>query len=135
MAELSERRRAQPMPVELHVEFRHLGRPQESFADLSRNLSAGGVFIDTTVGLETGTKVELEVSPGPGTRAVKVKAEVIRVEEERVGTGSKITSRTRGMALTFVDPDPGEMSRLMTLVRHLSSEEMHGTDAGQNGAA
>ena len=123
------------MPVELHVEFRHLGRPQETFADLSRNLSAGGVFIDTTVGLELGTEVALEVSPGPGTRAIKVRAEVLRVEEERVGTGSKVTSRTRGMALNFVDPDPGEMMRLMTLVRHLSSEEIHGTDAGQNGAA
>ena len=123
------------MPVELHIEFRHLGRPKESFADLSRSLSAGGVFIDTTVGLERGTEVALEVSPGPGTRAIKVRAEVVRVEEERVGTGSKVTSRTRGMDLTFLDPDPGEMSRLLTLVRHLSSEEMHGTNAGQSGAA
>ena len=135
MTELAERRRAARMPVELHIEFRHLGRPKETFADLSRNLSAGGVFIDTTVGLELGTEVALEVSPGPGTRAIKVRAEVVRVEEERVGTGSKVTSRTRGMALTFIEPDPGEMSRLMTLVRHLSGEETHGTDAGQSGAA
>ena len=123
------------MPVELHVEFRHLGRPQDSFNDLSRNLSAGGVFIDTTVGLELGTEVALEVSPGPGTRAIKVRAEVVRVEEERVGTGSKVTSRTRGMSLTFLDPDPGEMSRLLSLVRHLSTGGTNGTDAGQSGAA
>lgn len=133
MTELPERRRAH-LPVELHVEFRHLGRPKETFAELSRDLSAGGVFIDTTVGLELGTEVALEVSPSPGTRAIKVRAEVVRIEEERVGTGSKVTSRTRGMTLNFLESDPGEMSRLMSLVRHLSSEETHGTDAGQNGS-
>ncbi|MEL7371318.1 MAG: PilZ domain-containing protein [Myxococcota bacterium] len=135
MVELAERRRAHRLPVELHVEFRHLGRPKETFADLSRNLGAGGVFIDTTVGLELGTEVALEVSPSPGSRAIKVRARVVRVEEERVGTGSKVTLRTRGMALSFTEPDPGEMSRLMTLARRLSSEETNGTDAGQSGAA
>ncbi len=135
MAELPDRGWVAKLPVELHVEFRHLGRPRETFADLTKSLRAGGVFIDTTVVLDKGTRVVLEVSPSPGSRAIRVQAQVAGVEEERVGTGSKVTSRTRGMELTFLDPDPGEMSRLMTLARHLSSEETHGTDAGQSGAS
>ena len=118
----SERRQSPRVLVELRVEFRHLGRPSESYADIIRNLSDGGVFLDSSVALAMGTGVELEISPGPGARAIRLKAEVVRVEEEPVGTGSRVTARTRGMALQFVNPDPSELSRLMGLARHLSTE-------------
>ncbi len=119
----SERRRAPRLPVEMHVEFRHLGRPHESFADIARNMSAGGVFIDSSVGLSLNTEVQLEIAPGPGSRPIKLQAQVVRVEEEAVGTGSKVTTRTRGMALRFLSSsDPQEMQRLLALANHLSNE-------------
>ena len=114
-----ERRRSPRLPVELHVEFRHLGRPSEGYADISKNLSAGGVFIDTTVALELGTEVDLEIAPGPGIRPIRMRAEVVRVEEEPVTTGSKVTAPTRGMALRFTDSDPEELDRLLTLARQM----------------
>lgn len=120
--EVKERRSSPRLAVELRVEFRHLGRPNETYADLSRNLSQGGVFLDTSVVLPLGTEIDLEVSPGPGSRPIVLRAEVVRVEEEPVTTGSRITARVRGMALRFKNVDAGEISRLMSLARHLSSE-------------
>lgn len=105
------------------MEFRHLGRPSETYAEISRNLSTGGVFLETTVALELGTEVSLEIAPGPGTRPIRMRAEVIRVEEEPVSTGSKVTTRTRGMALRFLDSDPSEVQRLMALAQHMSSDK------------
>lgn len=124
-----DRRKSPRLPVELHVEFRHLGRPNESYAEISRNLSAGGVFLDTTVGLELGTEVDLEIAPGPGVRPIKMRAQVVRVEEEPVSTGSKVTTRTRGMALRFIDSDPEEHARLLTLAKQMHNEGADGHDA------
>lgn len=115
-----DRRRSPRLPVELHVEFRHLGRPSDTYAEISRNLSAGGVFLDTTVVLEMGTEVALEIAPGPGTRPIRMRAEVVRVEEEPVSTGSRVTTRTRGMALRFLDSEPHEVQRLLTLAEQMS---------------
>ncbi|MBK8010364.1 MAG: PilZ domain-containing protein [Deltaproteobacteria bacterium] len=126
MPEVDERRRAPRFPVELHVEFRHLGRPAETYAEITRNLSAGGVFLESTVTLPVGTVVELEIAPGSNIRSIKLRAEVVRVEEETVTTGSRVTARVRGMALSFLEPDPVEHGRLMALAKHMSAKEMHG---------
>jgi hypothetical protein len=91
-------------------------------------MSSGGVFLDTTVGLELGTEVDLEIAPGPGVRPIKMRAEVVRVEEEPVTTGSKVTTRTRGMALRFLDCDPTEVQRLMTLANQMQNEGVDGSD-------
>jgi hypothetical protein len=123
-----ERRKSPRLLVELHVEFRHLGRPNETYADICRNLSAGGVFLDTTVGLELGTEVDLEIAPGPGVKPIKMRAEVVRVEEEPVSTGSKVTTRTRGMALRFLESEANEIARLLTLANQMHSEGADGTD-------
>lgn len=134
MAESGAERRQSPRhAVELRVEFRHLGRPSETHAEIIQNLSQGGVFLGTSVVLPLETQVELEVSPGPGARPIRLLGEVVRVEEEPVGRGSRVTRRTRGMALRFVNPDPAELNRLMSLARHLSSEGRHGNDATPSG--
>ncbi len=118
-----ERRQSPRIPVELHVEFRHLGRPSETFAELSKDISAGGVFLDTTVGLTLGTEVAMEISPGPGVRPIKLRAKVVRIEVEPPTTGSTVTARVQGMGLMFLNSDPGEVSRLVSLAKQLSAEE------------
>ena len=124
----AERRKSPRLRVELHVEFRHLGRPNESYAEMCRNLSTGGVFLDTTVGLELGTEVDLEIAPGPGVRPITMRAEVVRIEEEPVSTGSKVTTRTRGMALRFLESDPNETVRLLTLANQMQASGADGND-------
>ena len=117
------RRRSLRVSAELRVEFRHLGRPSESVAQLTRNLSAGGVFVDTTVALELGTLLALDIAPGRGSKTISLKAEVVRVEEDRTSAGSKVTTRVRGMGLRFVQSDPGEMKRLLALAAALRRGE------------
>lgn len=112
-----ERRRAVRVPAELRIEFKHLGRPSETYADLTRNLSAGGVFVDTSVGLQTGVELALEITLGSGDKPIRMRAEVVRVEEESGETGSDVAVRTRGMALRFVQPDEAELDRLIDLAR------------------
>lgn len=117
----SERRQSPRFAVDLRVEFRHLGRPQDSYADIVRDISTGGVFVDTTVGLEIGTEVSMEISPSPSVPPIHLRAAVVRVEEQAGETGSKATTRTRGMALRFVDtPDKNpELARLVGLAQQM----------------
>lgn len=119
----SERREARRFPVELHVEFRHLGRPAESYADVSRDLSRGGVFLATSVGLPVGTVVSLMVSPGPQSPFISLHAEVVRVEHENVGTASRVTAPARGMALRFLPDHQGEVDRLIALAQSIPASE------------
>lgn len=121
-----ERLRSPRVPVELRVEYRHLGRPHEGHSDLSRNLSEGGVFVNTTVALGLGTEVLLEISPGPVARPIKLRAQVVRVEVEPVSTGSRVTARARGMTLRFLESDPSEVSRLTSLAHHLAVDSLDG---------
>jgi uncharacterized protein (TIGR02266 family) len=129
-----DRRQASRWPVELHVEFRHLGRPSESHQEISRNISTGGVFLATSVCLPLGTEVALEVTPGPGSRPIRMRAEVVRVEEDPAQKGSRSTTRARGMALRFLPSDPGEVSRMMNLARQLSTEGASDDDGKQGGS-
>src|SRR5262245_25068985 len=119
---LEERRQAPRYAVEVRIEFRHLGRPDDTFADLTRDISAGGVFVDTTVALPLGTEVSLEIAPGGGAEPIRLRAEVVRIEEQPGQTGSKATSRTRGMGLKFSDLEGGagpDVQRLLTLARQM----------------
>lgn len=119
----TERREAQRIAVELRVEFRHLGRPKAPTGELSRDISSGGLFVATSVGLPLGTKVELEISPGPNAKPIRVNAEVVRVEEEPGVTGSRATMRTKGMALRFVDAEAQDVKRLLSLAKEMQARE------------
>src|SRR4051794_26812624 len=118
-----ERRQAPRLPVEIRVEFKHLGRPQDSFAELSRDISSGGCFVKTSVGLELGTELALEIVRGPGAQPISMRAEVVRVEEEPGETGSKATTRTKGMALRFLASNGSQLTRLMNLADQMLREK------------
>lgn len=117
-----ERRRSTRLPVEMRVQFRHLRRSQETFAEVAKNVSLGGLYVESTVGFEPGTRVELEILPGPGARGIRVAAEVVRVEEEQAETGSRTDGRSRGMGLRFLEADPREMERLIALAEAMAKE-------------
>lgn len=116
-----ERRQSPRFEVDLRVEFRHLGRPQDTYGDIVRDISAGGIFVDTTVGLEIGTELAMEITPGVSSPPIHFRAVVVRVEEQAGETGSRATTRTRGMALRFVDtPDKNpDLARLVSLAQQM----------------
>lgn len=97
----------------------------QSYAELCRNISAGGVFVGSTVTLEVGTRVQLLVSSGPRMPPVQVEAEVLRVEDEPVGTASKVTRPARGMALGFLPNQMGEVERLVRLAESVARDQPH----------
>lgn len=121
-----ERRKAPRVAAECRVEFKDLGRPTDTYADLSRDLSTGGVFIETSVGLEVGTEVALEITPGGGVPPIRLLGIVARVEAQPAQSGSKETRRTRGMALRFTSGELGELERLVSLVERARREGAHG---------
>lgn len=129
-----ERRQSARIPVELRIEARHLGRPEDTFAEITQDISAGGVFVATTVGLELGTELALEITPGGGAPAILLRAEVVRIEEQPGETGSRATSRTRGMALRFLDADASspEVTRLLSLAKQMQREGAHAQSSGKS---
>ena len=99
-----ERRASRRIPTRLKVRLQDVGRPGGSVDELVSNVSAGGVFIESDSILELGAVVMLDVRVEPET-PIRLKAEVVRVEES-----------PRGMGLRFVDSDPRALVRLLSLV-------------------
>lgn len=119
-----ERRRSPRWTVELAVAFRHLGRPDESHEDVVRNLSEGGVFIETSVGLPLGTPLAIEVAleDPPGRDVVTVEGEVVRVEWQVGRTGSTEERTARGLAVAFVPGQERVVNRLLARARARAGE-------------
>lgn len=111
----TDRRRSPRIPAELRVELQHLGRPDDSPAELTRNLSAGGVFVDTSVVLPIGTEVAIEIMPGKGTDPVRLRTVVARIEYADAEPASDCAAQVRGMGLRFIGAEPGEIRRLIAL--------------------
>lgn len=119
------------MIAELRVRMRDLGDPRAPEESLTRDLSRGGLFLTTTVGLPIGTLLNVEIDIGRPARPLKFgdfevplklkqakeilrfRAEVVRVESEAPAPGSRFTGRVRGMGLRFIDPDPKSLRRLV----------------------
>ena len=123
-----ERRRAERLAVELRVELKHLGRPQEGAAELTRDISSGGVFVDTSVALSPQTEVTLEVSSGNGEPPLMLRAVVVRVEAQPAQTGSRSTVQTRGMGLRFLEPEAQskQIERLNALAKEMQANHAAG---------
>lgn len=116
-----ERRRSARQLVELSVHFRHLGRPEETYEDIARNISMGGVFIETSVGLPLGTPLWAEISFEGDTPPVTVEGEVVRVEEQAV-TCAKGEPPVRGLAVEFRPGQPA-LEALMARIKRLEGGE------------
>lgn len=116
-----ERRRAPRFGVEMRVAVRHLGRPDETFEETMRNLSLGGVFIDTSVGLRPGTPVGLDVQVDGDM--LSVEGEVVRVEWEAERAGSGSGRRSRGVAIEFRPGQEAVIADLVERARRGSEEE------------
>lgn len=96
---LTKSRRKYPRAdIEVRARLSVKGDPKRSFqATLATsNISVGGLFIESTFFLKTGTKLWVELELPPQGRTVKVLGQVVRTEES---SGKK----KGGFALKFIE--------------------------------
>lgn len=93
----SDKRRSERLPVEIKVDYRSAGR---FLTDYSRNVSRGGLFVETCLPLEPGEKVRLRLTL-PGVDAPFALDGVVRWVSHR----DDDTSHPTGMGIEFLGAD------------------------------
>lgn len=66
----------------LNVRMSHGGSSSEYFA---RDISLGGVFVETTEKLEAGQKVEISLPFANQNRHIKMNGKVVRITDDGIG--------------------------------------------------
>ncbi|MBX2813299.1 MAG: PilZ domain-containing protein [Myxococcales bacterium] len=112
-----ERRCSERLTAVIKVAFRDLGRPEETFQDVTRNLSEGGVFIETSVVLPLGTPLLVEVRFEGAYAPVAIDGEIIRVEGEMSSQDVVAMRRVVGIAVRFREGQSRSINRLIKLVK------------------
>lgn len=79
--------------------------PVQGYVSKSRDMSRGGIFVDTGMRFEVGQEVELRIEPPGGEQPFLIRSEVVRVV-------SPI-----GVALRFLDASPETLERLDSLLK------------------
>ncbi len=105
---MSENRREQRLPVEVKVDYRTVG---SFITDYSKNISKGGVFINTSLPLPVGERVRLRLTLPDGDAPFALDGIVKWV--------STLRDRDRhpaGMGIEFVDFDEEVKAKLEALV-------------------
>jgi uncharacterized protein (TIGR02266 family) len=105
-----QRSRRRPLIVEVKVQ-----KSAEVYLYTARNLSVGGMFIDTPVPLPPGTDLALEFKL-PGGIVLKVVGEV-RWNTESVAPGSRV--KYPGMGVVFMNLLPAMHQQLRDWVERL----------------
>ena len=97
-----ERRTSQRLPVEMWVEE---ASDRELYFQRSANISEGGIFLERTIPHTLGTEVSLRFTLPGDEEAIRVKGEIVNVNEDQPGLGMGIkfhdlsdTARTRILA-------------------------------------
>lgn len=95
---MSELRAHPRAPIELKVAY---PRMNAFFADYTRDISKGGVFIKTEDPLEVGTEFEFQITLPRRPQALRLRGRVMWVG---AGTGDRHSTATgaRGMGIQFV---------------------------------
>lgn len=105
--EQAERRKAQRAELIVRVEYASV---DEIFTEFTRDINAGGVFIETDKPCPAGTEVAMHFTL-PGGEAIHTVGRVVRTNEGRNGPP--------GMGIEFDDLDAGSRLRIDELVRSL----------------
>jgi uncharacterized protein (TIGR02266 family) len=99
-----ERRRAKRVPVEIQIQYE---TPDGFFQDYMRNLSLGGIFIETPKPLPMNTKLKVQFSlPDMSSPIV---AEGVVVHTLRVGQPENPSVSGMGIRFSELEPSSKEM--------------------------
>lgn len=117
----ADRRRAARASVELVIQYTQL---EQFCQDYARNLSLGGIFIETRKPLERGTELRLRFAVPGLSEPLSTVARVVRViPADQAGPGSR-----PGMALQFGQLSEEAKKAIDTLVMQAFLEESGADD-------
>jgi len=88
-----ERRKAERKPFSLSVQY---ATEHEILTDFPRDISSGGMFIETSASLPVGQQLTLTFTPPKGKTPIKVTAEVVWAGPGGVGVRFKAASKELG---------------------------------------
>lgn len=100
-----ERRRSRRVPVEIQIQYE---TADGFFQDYIRNLSLGGIFIQTPQPLPTNTKLRVQFSLPD--MSVPIVADGVVVHTLRVGQGKNASAS--GMGIKFSELEPSSKKEL-----------------------
>jgi uncharacterized protein (TIGR02266 family) len=102
-----EKRRSPRTPFNIRV---HYSTVDALFADFSRNINEGGMFIETTEPCEIDTVVNLDFELPGDTAPIRTRGRVVWVSED-------------GMGIEFEDLDAAARARINHLIRELRTQK------------
>lgn len=108
----TEQRRSPRIPADVKVDYRTVG---SFITDYTRNISKGGLFVQTSLPLEVGERVRLRLTLPGGDAPFGLDGVV-----KWVSTLRDKDKHAPGMGIEFVDFDEHTKQRLEALVRAYS---------------
>lgn len=108
-----ERRKFIRIPVKIRMLARYEGEESGRLYFFSKNLSAGGVFLESDILLEKGTKIYVEFVLPSDQRLIIVKSEVVWIKED---TGQQPFS-TAGMGIRFLNLDEESKKAIVDFIK------------------
>jgi Tfp pilus assembly protein PilZ len=96
----------------LKIEARYQDTNRNVLKGTVRNISIGGVYIETPKPLERGTFVRMTLDAVDVGRVIDVEGKVVRFEPEK------------GMGIEFIDQDNREVKKLISTMRKLDQASL-----------
>lgn len=112
MPSMTENRRDPRAPIELEVVYQRLN---SFFADYTKNVSRGGMFVKTARGLPVGSRFMFRLKLPSRPEPLELAADVVHVQQEGADAG---------MGLRFVWPDDAAKQAFDGLVEGLMAEQL-----------
>jgi len=111
---VNEQRRSPRVPADVKVDYRTVG---SFITDYTYNLSKGGLFIQTSLPLDVGTRVRLRLTVPNGEAPFGVDGVV-----KWVATMRDKDKHPPGMGIEFIDIDDYTQTKIEALVRAYMGE-------------
>lgn len=108
-----ERRSYVRVPVKIRMLARYEGEGAGELYFFSKNLSAGGVFLESDILLEKGTRIYLEFVLPHDPKLIIVKSEVVWIKED-TGQGPHTSA---GMGIKFLNLDEENRKAIVDFIK------------------
>lgn len=83
---------------------------------LSTDISYSGLFIESTIPLQIGTKVFLKFALYEGEKPITITAEVARIMGNNRGRGRPKKNKKIGIGLRFIGLKPSDLERIQNFI-------------------